>query len=131
MTIIVMKNLSEKELQLMNHLWNIKKGYLKDIVDQFEEPKPAYTTISTLINRLITKKHVGFKMNGRDKEYYPLLKKPAYFSSEFKKMISNYFENSTAQFASFFTENTDLSIEQLEELQSMVNRQIEKKNKKS
>ncbi len=125
-----MKNLSEKELQLMNHLWNLKKGYLKNIVDQFEDPQPAYTTISTLINRLIVKKHVGFKLHGRDKEYYPILKKPAYFSSQFKKMIGNYFGNSTAQFASFFTENTDLSLEELEELQNMVNMQIEKKNKK-
>ena len=122
-----MKNLSEKELQLMNHLWQIKKGYLKDIVDRFEEPKPAYTTISTLINRLIAKKHIGFKMNGRDKEYFPILKKPTYFSGEFKKMIGNYFDNSTAQFASFFAENTDLTLDQLEELQAMVHQKIEKK----
>lgn len=125
-----MKNLSEKELELMNHLWTIKKGYMKDIVDQYEEPRPAYTTISTIINRLISKKHLGFKMNGRDKEYYPILKKPAYFSTEFKKMISKYFENSSAQFASFFAKNTDLSMEQLKELQEMVNSEIEKKNNK-
>ena len=62
-----MKNLSEKELQLMQYLWELKKGYLKDIVERFEEQKPAYTTISTLINRLIAKKHVGFQLNGRDK----------------------------------------------------------------
>jgi len=125
-----MKNLSEKELQLMNILWGIKKGYMKDIVDLYEEPKPAYTTISTLLSRLIEKKHIGFKLVGRDKEYFPLLKKPVYFSSEFKKMISNYFDNSTSQFASFFTENTDLTVDQLEELKSMVDKQIQKKNKK-
>jgi len=125
-----MKNLSEKELQLMTHLWQIKKGYLKDIVQQFEEPQPAYTTISTLINRLITKKHVGFKMHGRDKEYFPLLKKPTYFNFEFKKMLKNYFDDSTTQFASFFAQNNDLSVEQLEELQQMVNQQIEKKSTK-
>ena len=126
-----MKNLSEKELQLMNHLWTIKKGYMKDIVEQFEEPKPAYTTISTLINRLIAKNHVGFTLSGRDKKYFPILKKPKYFSSEFKKIISNYFDDSTAQFASFFTQNSDLSIEQLEELQQMVNEEIKKKSNKS
>lgn len=122
-----MKNLTEKELQLMNHLWELKKGYLKDIVLQYEEPKPAYTTISTLINRLINKKHIGFKMQGRDKEYFPILKKPSYFKFEFKQMLSNYFDNSSAQFASFFTENTDLSVDQLKELQEIVNQQIEKK----
>ncbi|MBL4706901.1 MAG: BlaI/MecI/CopY family transcriptional regulator [Flavobacteriales bacterium] len=122
-----MKNLTEKELQLMNHLWQIKKGYLKDIVNQFEEPKPAYTTISTLINRLISKKHLGFKMHGRDKEYFPILKKPTYFKFEFKKMLNNYFDDSTSQFASFFTENNDMTVEQLKELQNMVHHQIEKK----
>lgn len=124
-----MKNLSEKELELMNHLWNLKKGYMKDIVEQYEEPKPAYTTISTLLNRLISKQHIGFKIHGRDKEYYPLLKKPTYFSGEFSKMIHKYFGNSTAQFASYFTENTDLTVDQLEELKDLVHQQIEKKNK--
>lgn len=126
-----MKNLSEKELQLMSHLWDIKKGFLKDIVDQFQEPKPAYTTISTLIARLITKKHISFKTYGRDKEYFPILKKPSYFKSEFKKMISNHFDNSSTQFASFFTKNTDLTVDQLKELQEIVNQQIEKKTSKS
>ena len=126
-----MKKLSEKELQLMNHLWKIKRGFLKDIVEQFEEPKPAYTTISTLISRLITKGYIDYSMVGRDKEYFPQLQKSKYFSKEFKDMIQNYFENSTAQFASFFTKNTDMSVEQLEELKGMLNEQIAKKNKKS
>jgi len=123
-----MKNLSEKELQLMTHLWEIKKGYLKNIVDRFEDPKPAYTTISTLVNRLIEKKHIGFKMHGRDKEYFPILKKPTYFNFEFKNMLKNYFNNSSSQFASFFTKNNDLSVEQLEELKNMLDEQIEQKN---
>ena len=124
-----MKNLSEKELELMNHLWNLKKGYMKDIVEKFDEPRPAYTTISTLINRLLTKKHIGFKLHGRDKEYYPLLKKPSYFSQEISKMMRKYFDNSAAQFASFFTEEGDLSLEQLEELQNLVNSKIQDKTK--
>lgn len=126
-----MKNLSEKELELMNHLWNIKQGYLKDIVSQYEDPKPAYTTISTLINRLLAKKHIGFSLHGRDKQYFALLKKPSYFSQEFKKTMDKYFNKSASQFASFFTQETDLSLEQLEELQSLVNKKIEEKNKNS
>lgn len=126
-----MKNLSEKELELMNHLWDIKNGYLKEIVARYEDPKPAYTTISTLINRLITKKHIGFKLHGRDKHYFPILKKPSYFSQEFGKIMNKYFNNSAAQFASFFTEESDLSLEQLEELQHMINSKIEEKSKKS
>lgn len=126
-----MKNLSEKELELMNHLWEIKKGYMKEIVARYLEPKPAYTTISTLINRLLEKKHIGFHLHGRDKQYFPILKKPSYFSQEFNKIMNKYFDQSPAQFASFFTEESNLSLEQLKELQSMIDRKIEEKAKKS
>lgn len=104
---------------------------MKDIVEQFEDPKPAYTTISTLLNRLIAKKHIGFHMHGRDKEYYPILKKPSYFNLEFKKMLQNYFNNSTSQFASFFTKNNDMTLEELKELEEMVQEAIKKKNESS
>ncbi len=124
-----MKNLSEKELELMNHLWQLKTAYMKDIVAQYQKPRPAYTTISTLINRLIAKKHIGFHLHGRDKEYFPILKKPSYFKQEFSKMMDKYFDNSAAQLASFFTKENDLSLEQLEELRALINQKIEQKSK--
>ena len=125
-----MKNLSEKELELMGHLWKIEKGYLKEIVSEYKEPKPAYTTIATLINRLQTKRYIGFNLFGRDKQYYPILKKPSYFSREFKKMIHNYFDSSAAQFASFFTEESYLTLAQLKELEAMISQKIEAKTEK-
>ncbi len=126
-----MKNLSEKELELMNHLWELDSAYMKDLVAKYQEPKPAYTTISTMVNRLIEKGHIGFEQQGRDKRYFPKLKKPSYFSREINKMVDKYFNKSVAQFASFFTNESNLSLEQLEELQELVDRQIEEKKKKS
>lgn len=125
-----MKNLSEKELELMNKLWELKEGYLKEIVASYQDPKPAYTTISTLINRLLTKNHVGFKLHGRDKQYFPILKKPSYFKQEFNQIMNKYFDKSPSQFASFFTEESNMSLDQLEELQSMINKKIQQKTKK-
>lgn len=125
-----MKNLSEKELELMNHLWEVKRGYLKEIVAHYKEPKPAYTTISTLINRLLSKKHIDFELHGRDKQYFPLLKKPSYFKQEFNNIMNKYFDKSPSQFASFFTEETNLSLDQLEELQGMINKKIAEKTTK-
>lgn len=124
-----MRNLSEKELELMNYLWELKTGYLKEIVAKYKNPKPAYTTISTILNRLINKKHIGFNLRGRDKEYFPILKKPSYFSNEFRNIMDKYFDKSPSQFASFFTEESDLTVEQLEELQSMINSKIQEKSK--
>lgn len=124
------KQLNKSELQIMKYLWKLKKGFMKDIVEQFPEPKPAYTTISTLLGRMCKKKYVGFTKLGRDKHYYPILEKNEYFSIQIKEMVSEFFNNSTAQFASFFTKNTDISIDELNELQELVKKQILNKNKK-
>lgn len=126
-----MKNLSEKELELMNILWELKTAYLKDIVAKYEAPKPAYTTISTLVNRLIAKGHINYNVHGRDKQYFPVLKKPSYFKQEFSKMMDKYFNNSAAQLASYFTNESDLTLDQLEELKSMIDQKIEDKSKSS
>jgi predicted transcriptional regulator len=127
---MVIKQLNKTELQIMSYLWKIEKGFMKDIVDQFPEPKPAYTTISTQIDRMCTKKYVGFNKLGRDKQYFPMLKKKEYFTSYFSNIIKYFFNDSTTQFASFFTKNTDLSIEELQELQEIVKSQISAKSNK-
>lgn len=126
-----MKQPSKKELELLNHLWKLKKGFLKDVLEQFDEPKPAYTTVATMINRMIEKEYIGFKMYGRDKEYYPILNKTSYFSDQIKKMVHNYFNDSPAQFASFFTKDSDLTITQLKELRMLVDDEISNKTKES
>ena len=123
------KQLNKTELQIMKYLWKIEKGFMKDIVEQFPVPAPAYTTISTLVGRMVDKKYIGFKKLGRDKEYFPMLQKNEYFSAQVKDMVSNFFNNSTAQFASFFTKNADLSMEELQELQELVQKKIAQKKK--
>ena len=122
-----MKRFSDKELEIMNALWKVKRGFLKDIISLLPDPKPAYTTVSTMVNRLIEKEHVGFDQYGRDKEYFPKLKKRTYFSERVQHTISHYFDQSPAQFASFFTQDSNLTLDQLEELKALVNQQIEKK----
>jgi predicted transcriptional regulator len=124
-----MKNISEKELELLNHLWNLKEGFLKEIIDCYEVNKPAYTTVSTMLNRLIAKDIVGFKTYGRDKKYYPLVKKQTYFKRQFNQTMNRFFNNSPSQFASFFTKESDLTLEQLEELRLLVDNEITKRKK--
>jgi len=123
------KQLNKSELQIMKYLWILEKGFMKDIVEKFPEPGPAYTTISTLLKRMCDKKYIGFKRLGRDKEYYPILKKQDYFSNQMNGMIRNFFNDSKSQFASFFTKNADFSIEELEELQNLLKQKINQKKK--
>lgn len=125
-----MKQLNKTELQIMKYLWKIEKGYLKDIVEQFPEPSPAYTTISTLVKRMVDKKYIGFQKTGRDKLYFPVLKKAEYFRVHIKDMVTDFFNNSSSQFASFFTKNADFTIEELEELQAIVQKKISQKKQK-
>lgn len=127
-TIIVdIKQLNKTELQIMKYLWILKKGFMKDIVEQFPEPKPAYTTISTLLKRMCDKDYISFERLGRDKQYYPVLKKNDYFSKQVNGMITHFFNDSKSQFASFFTKNADLSIQELEELQELLQEKINNK----
>ncbi len=121
------KQLNKTELQIMKYLWTLKKAFMKDIVEQFPEPKPAYTTISTLLKRMCDKDYISFNRLGRDKQYYPVLKKNDYFSKQVNGMITHFFNDSKSQFASFFTKNADLSIQELEELQQLLQEKINNK----
>lgn len=127
MIIVAKETLNKTELQVMKHLWKLEKAFLKDIVAAYSEPRPAYTTIATLINRMVKKGYIGFQKMGRDKHYYPILQKNNYFNREVKSMVQDFFNNSSAQFASFFTKNSDLNLDELEALQALLQSKIDQK----
>ncbi len=119
--------LSRAEEELMNHLWKLKRAFMKDLLDAYEEPKPATTTISTLLKRMQEKEFVGYEASGKLREYYPLVSKENYFSKHLKGLIKNFFNDSPAQFASFFTKKAELSEEELLALKSMIDDRLNQK----
>lgn len=119
--------LSKTEEELMNHLWQLDKAIMKDLIESYTDPKPATTTIATLLKRMQDKKYVGYKQLGRTREYFPLVKKKDYFSTHVNGLIKNFFNDSASQFASFFTQETNLSKKELEELQIIIASEINKK----
>ena len=121
--------LSKSEEQIMELIWKQGKVFMKDLIESFPEPKPAATTIATLLKRMQDKGFVAYTLFGNSRQYYPLVKKSDYFSKHVKGIIKNYFNNSPAQFASFFTTTTNLSMEELEELKKIVDQEIKKKKK--
>jgi predicted transcriptional regulator len=121
--------LSKAEEELMNHLWEAKKAYMKDLVVAYSEPKPATTTIATMLKRMTNKGVIGYSTVGKSREYYPLIEKKKYFSNHLTNLITNFFNGSTTQFASFFTEEVNLSESELEDLKQVIEEQIEKKKK--
>ncbi len=122
-----MKELTKAEEQLMQVLWKLEKAYLKDIVEEYDEPKPAYTTISTVVNVLVKKGVIGFNTHGKSREYYPLLAKEAYTRQSVNGLINTFFDNSTQKFASFFASQNELTVEELQQIRKMIDDQIAKK----
>lgn len=120
-------SLTNAEETLMEILWNHDRAFMKDIIEAYPEPKPATTTIATLLKRMQDKNFVDYKQYGRSREYFPLVKKKDYFSKHVHGLIKNFFNNSASQFASFFTEDTNLSKEELQELKNLIDTQIQKK----
>lgn len=119
------KELTKAEEQVMQVLWKLEKGFLKDVVDGFPNPKPAYTTVSTVIRVLVRKKFIGYKTYGKINEYYPLVSKGDYFKSKLKPMVANYFDGSKRDLASFFA-NSQLNLSELEEVKALIDEKIKK-----
>lgn len=122
-------DLTKAEEQVMRYLWKLEKAYLKNILDEFPYPKPATTTIATLLKRVIDKGFVGFNQHGSNREYFPLIKKTDYFSKQVNLIIKDYFNNSASQFASFFTNETNLNLTDLEEIKRLVDQKIKTQKK--
>lgn len=121
--------LSKGEEQLMDYLWKLEKGFLKDLVDCYPDPKPASTTIATLLKRMSDKGYVGHTVYGNSRQYHPLIKKEDYFSKKVTGMIKTHFDDSVSQFASFFTSASNLTKVQLEELKKIIDQEIKKRKK--
>jgi len=119
--------LSKTEEDLMNYLWTLEKAFMKDLLDAYPEPKPATTTVATLLKRMTDKGFIDYKRFGNSREYYPLVKKTAYFSKHVNGLIKNFFNDSSSQFASFFTKETNLTKEELEDLKTLIDIEIKKK----
>src|SRR6476661_2411590 len=87
------KELTKAEEQIMQILWDLEKGFVKDVVDQLPEPKPAYNTVSTIIRILETKGFIDHEAFGKSHRYFPLVSKEEYKSYATEKLMNGYFEN--------------------------------------
>lgn len=119
--------LSKTEEDLMNHLWKLDKAFMKDLLEAYPEPKPATTTVATLLKRMTDKGFIDYKRFGNSRQYFPLVKKKDYFSKHVNSLIKNFFNDSSSQFASFFTKETNLSKEELEDLKTIIDNEIKNK----
>jgi len=122
-------HLTKAEEQIMQILWDMKNGIVKDIRLRFSDPRPARNTVSTVVRVLERKSFVGHKAYGNTHLYYPLVSKEEYSKSQLFRLLDGYFNNSFPALASFFAREKDMSIGELEELLEDTKKEL-KKNKK-
>jgi len=108
--------LTRAEEQIMQILWEMKAGIVKDVRNHFSDPKPARNTVSTVLRILEKKGFVGHKAYGNVHLYHPIVTKSEYGKNQLFGLMEGYFNNSFPALASFFAKEKDLTIKELEML---------------
>ena len=121
------KELTKAEEQIMQILWQLGEGIIKDMLEQMPEPKPAYNTVSTVVRVLEGKGFIDHKAYGNSHVYFPLVSEAAYRKFTFDKMMSGYFSNSYQSLVSFIANEKKLGLNELDELTKLLE---DLKNKK-
>jgi len=111
-----MKQLTKAEEDIMQILWQLKKAFVKEIVEQFPKPKPAYNSVSTIIRILEKKGVVGYEAFGKSHRYFPLINREEYSRKFLNTFVERYFSGSYTQLVSFFAQQKNLSLTELEVL---------------
>jgi BlaI family penicillinase repressor len=118
-----MKKLTRKEEEVMKILWKLEKAFVKDIIEEYDDPKPHYNTVSSLVRLLQDKGIIGFTQYGNTYEYFPLMTKEEYRKTFMKQVVSDYFDNSYKSAVAFFVKEKGLSPAELEELIKLIKEQ--------
>ena len=111
-----MKSLTKAEEQVMQMLWELNQGFLKDLMDKMPEPKPHSNTVATILKILIEKGFVNYEVQGRNNLYKPAVSKSEYGKKSINQLVKGYFEGSPAKLLSHFVNENKLSQEDLEAL---------------
>ena len=115
-----MTTLTKVEEKIMKILWGIGKGFIKDIIEQYPDPKPPYNSVSTIVRVLVQKKIIGYKAYGKAYEYHPLISKEEYSKGQMSRLVTDYYNNSLKKVVNFFSESRQLSEKELDEAIKML-----------
>ncbi len=111
-----MKQLTRAEEQVMHILWDLKEGVIKEVVEGFDEPHPAYTTVATVLKVLEKKGFVDHHAIGNVHQYFAKISKQEYTKFQFSTLLKDYFNGSFPRMATFFARENNLSMTELEEM---------------
>ncbi len=109
----------------MQILWELREAVVKDLMEHFEEPKPAYTTVATVLRVLEKKGFVAFRKVGNTYLYSPVVSKVAYTRFQVSNLLTNYFNGSFPKMATFFARENDISIADLENIMKTAHQEMD------
>lgn len=118
-----LKELTKAEDQVMQILWKLEKAFVKDIVEEMPNPKPAYNTVSTIVRILETKGFVNHKAYGKTHEYFPAITKEKYTKFYLNNLLKGYFNGSFQNLVSFFAKENKMDANDLEKLLNEIKNQ--------
>ena len=121
-----MKELTKAEEQIMQVIWKLEKGFVKDIIERLPGPKPAYNTVSTIVRILEKKGFVSHRAYGNAHEYFPLISRNDYKKKFLKSFIKRYFGDSFQEMVSFFASDRDINLREMEEIRKLLSEEISK-----
>jgi predicted transcriptional regulator len=122
-----MKELTKAESEIMQILWKKGNAFVQDVIDEMPAPKPAYNTVSTIVRILEQKGVVGHHAYGRSHCYFPLVEKEQYTRGFLRKVMGSYFENSLPKMVSFFVQQENLSVGEIEEIKLLMEKKLREK----
>ncbi len=116
------RELTRAEEQVMQLLWESEKAFVKELIEQFPEPKPAYNTVSTIVRILETKGFIGHDAFGKSHRYYPLISREQYKSFATSKLLNGYFSNSPSSLLSYFIKDEKIDLKEMDELMKLIDK---------
>jgi predicted transcriptional regulator len=117
----MLKSLTKSEEQVMQVLWKLGKGFLKDIIESTPDPKPHSNTIATILKILVDKGFVEYSVHGRNNLYKPMISQTEYGKKSINLLVKGYFDGSPARLVSQFINDHKLSEAELEALLQQIN----------
>ena len=117
-----MKKLTKKEEEIMNLFWEKGAMFVKELLELYDEPKPHFNTLSTMVRTLEANGFLDHKAFGNSYQYFPIITREKYAGSTFKGIVSNYFNNSYLSAVSSLVKEEKITIEELKELIDQIER---------
>lgn len=116
------RELTKAELQIMQLLWKMDQAFVNELIEEMQEPKPAYNTVSTIVRILETKGFVSHRTFGKSHQYFPAVEKEVYVKSYMGNVLSSFFSGSVSNMVSFLSKKEGITLKEADEIMEIISK---------